>query len=92
MENDRKVLLIGNFLSASVGTRGISEELRTRLNERGWIIFYASTHMNKLARLSDMLLTIWRNRNQYQAANIDVFSGPSFVWAEVSASLTLSYS
>lgn len=29
-----------------------------------------------------MLLTVWRERSKYNIAQIDVFSGPSFLWAE----------
>jgi glycosyltransferase involved in cell wall biosynthesis len=31
-----------------------------------------------------MLTTIWRRRHDYSLAQVDVFSGPAFVWAEAS--------
>jgi glycosyltransferase involved in cell wall biosynthesis len=34
-----------------------------------------------------MLLTTWRLRHEFDAAHIDVFSGPSFLWAEAVAGL-----
>ncbi len=86
-EKRKSILLIGNFLSSSLGTRGISEDLRVQLIKQGWTVYYASEKTNKFARLADMLWVIYKNRNQYQAVNIDVFSGPSFIWAEASAIL-----
>ncbi len=85
----RSVLLIGNFLSASIGTHGVTEELRLRLADRGWKVIWASQHLNRVARLVDMLTTAYRHRRLYNSANIDVFSGPSFIWAELSCRLLL---
>jgi glycosyltransferase involved in cell wall biosynthesis len=33
--------------------------------------------------LFDMLQTVWRKRSSYAVAQIDVFSGPAFLWAEI---------
>ncbi|MDX1520798.1 MAG: glycosyltransferase family 4 protein [Anaerolineae bacterium] len=41
-----------------------------------------STRLQRLARLADMLGTTWRHRNQYVVAQVDVYSGPAFLWAE----------
>lgn len=78
----KSVLLIGNFLSVSVGSYGVSEALRLRLVERGWKVYYASRRANKLLRLADMLVTVCRFRRSYRVANVDVFSGAAFIWAE----------
>jgi len=32
-----------------------------------------------------MLWTVWHSRHRYEVAHVDVFSGPSFVWAEAVA-------
>ncbi len=37
----------------------------------------------RLARLADMLTTVVRHRHEYAVVQMDVFSGPSFLWAEV---------
>ena len=76
------VLVIGNFLSSSVGTRGVCEDLSVRLRELGWSVLTASSRRHRLARLWDMVATTWRLRRRYHVAQVDVFSGPAFLWAE----------
>jgi len=77
------VLLIGNFLSATRGTRSVCEDLALRLKASNWSIITTSFRPGRLARLLDFLLTVWRCRNQYHVAHVDVYSGPAFVWAEL---------
>jgi len=79
------VLLIGNFLSAHGGSRNVCEELAMRLSEGGWKVITSSRHPQRLLRLLDMCLTAWRVRSRYDVAQIDVFSGPAFLWAEAVA-------
>ena len=81
--NPESVLLIGNFLSGSVGTRGVSEDLRVHLLERGWTVPSASRNMIKPLRLADMLFSTYSLRNQYTVANVEVFSGAAFTWADL---------
>lgn len=77
------VLLVGNFLSATRGTRSVCEDLALRLKATGWLVITTSSRPGRLARLLDFLLTIWRRRSQYHVAHVDVYSGPAFVWAEL---------
>jgi len=78
------ILMAGNFLSASAGTsRGVCEDLAERLAAGGWNIITTSGKLNKLSRLADMLRTVWRRRGEYRVAQVDVFSGPAFLWAEL---------
>ncbi len=82
---DRKlgVLLVGNFLSGSVGTRGACEELALRLSGLDWLrVLTTSTKAARLPRLADMLATIWLRRHEFEVAQVDVYSGPAFLWAE----------
>ena len=81
MQN-KSVLLIGNFLSASVGIKGHSEELARRLALAGWQVVTASARKNRLVRLGDMVATVWRQKSRYRVANVEVFSGAAFFWAE----------
>lgn len=85
LENQHRptVLLVGNFLSASRGTRSVCEDLALRLKAADWSIITTSFRPGRLARLLDFLLTIWRCRNKYHVAHVDVYSGPAFVWAEL---------
>jgi glycosyltransferase involved in cell wall biosynthesis len=76
------VLLAGNFLSASVGNRGVCEDLADRLRGAGWGVLTTSRRRGRAARLADMMATVWRRRREYDVANVDVYSGLSFFWAE----------
>jgi len=77
------ILLVGNFLSASIGVRGVCEDLAERLAAAGWAVFTTSTERRRLPRLVDMVRTVWRRRHEYGLAQVDVYSGPAFVWAEL---------
>lgn len=76
------VLLVGNFLSATHGVRGVCEELASRLQTDGWPVLTTSARSNRAARLCDMLATVWRERSVYAVAQVDVYSGAAFFWAE----------
>ena len=80
--NRPPVLLVGNFLSATRGTRSVCEDLAVGLKAAGWKVITTSAHSGRVARLADFLLTVWRERRQYRVAQVDVYSGPSFLWAE----------
>jgi glycosyltransferase involved in cell wall biosynthesis len=82
------VLIIGNFLSASGGSRGVCEELDERLSAVGWRVLTTSRKRSKLLRLADMVLTTVKRRHEYAVAQVDVYSGPAFFWA-VAACWTL---
>jgi glycosyltransferase involved in cell wall biosynthesis len=76
------VLLIGNFLSGAGLSRGVCEDLAEHLSRGGWCIATTSSRPGRLARLRDMLATVWRERGSYDVAQVDVYSGPAFLWAE----------
>jgi glycosyltransferase involved in cell wall biosynthesis len=77
------VLIAGNFLSKFVGTRAVCEDLSDRLEGAGWAVVRTSGRRGKVARLADMTSTAWRRRADYDVAQVDVYSGPAFVWAEM---------
>lgn len=76
------LLIVGNFLSAAGGTRSVAEELAGQLKARGWPVFTVSGKRNRIARLFDMMWSAWSWRDRFGAAQVDVFSGPAFFWAE----------
>ncbi len=48
-----------------------------------------SSVRNRGLRLADMLTTVWTKRRSYKVAQLDVYGGSAFIWAEaVGASLT----
>lgn len=77
------VLLVGNHLAGGVAARTVGGELARRLAEAGWQVFTTSSAHARLLRLGDMVATVWRRRREYAVAQVDVYSGPAFVWAEV---------
>jgi glycosyltransferase involved in cell wall biosynthesis len=87
-EQKPPLLMIGVFLSWRGASRQICEELSERLDRGGWPVLRTSAKHGRAARLADMLGTIWRRRHDYAVAQMDVFSGAAFAWAEA-ASWTL---
>ena len=81
--NEKGVLLIGSFLSASgLTTRSVSEDLALRLAHSGWSVLTASSRRSRPVRLADMLARVCFWRRRYGIAHIEVYSGAAFVWAE----------
>lgn len=76
------VLMVGNFLSASGGSRGVCEELALRLADAQRTVLTTSAEPGRVARLRDMAGTAWRRRREYSVAQVDVYSGAAFFWAE----------
>jgi glycosyltransferase involved in cell wall biosynthesis len=77
------ILLVGNFLSGAGFTRGVCEDLAERLAQAGWPVITTSHKPARLPRLVDMMATAWKHRHEYAVAQVDAYSGPSFLWAEV---------
>jgi glycosyltransferase involved in cell wall biosynthesis len=81
-KSDLSVLLVGNFLTDSVGNYQACEDLARRLEKAGWLVITTSSKRNRLSRLIDMSITVIRKRKQYSVAHVDVFSGLAFLWAK----------
>jgi glycosyltransferase involved in cell wall biosynthesis len=77
------VLLIGNFFTGGSGTRGVGQDIALALKTAGWSVVTASSRPGRVARLLDFLVTVWRCRDRYHVAHVDVYSGLAFVWAEI---------
>jgi glycosyltransferase involved in cell wall biosynthesis len=82
MPRQPRILLIDNFLSSTVGNRGVCEDLAVRLRTRGWQVLTTSDKPSRLPRLWDTLRTIWRRRRSYTIAHVAVYSGMAFRLAE----------
>lgn len=78
----KNILIVGNFLSSSLGTRSVCEDFAERLQCSGWSVITTSSKKGRVARITDMIATIWLKRNQYEIAQVDVYSGNAFFWAE----------
>ena len=80
-ENPGSLLIVGNFLSKSIGNRSVCEDLAERLPGYGWQVSTTSHRPGRVRRLADMLLTAWLTRDGYWMAQVDLYSGPAFYWA-----------
>jgi len=80
---NKTILLIGTFLSEASNVYSVNEDLTIRLEENGWRVFTTSHKSSRVTRMLDILTTIWKHRNLFQIAQIDVYSGPAFIWAEL---------
>src|SRR3954471_19625153 len=78
----QSILIIGNFLSETLGTRGVCEDLAVKLEHSGWTVISASRRLGRVQRLLDMVDTAWSRRRSYGVAQVDVYSGLAFLWAE----------
>ncbi len=76
-----RVLLIGNHLSRHLAARTVSEELANRLAGAGWQVASTSEKRSRVARALDMQRAIW-TRGRFAIAQVDVYSGTAFLWAE----------
>ncbi len=76
------VLMIGNFLSRHGRKRSPSEDLAEQLAARGWEVVCTSTEVNRTKRMLAIARAIWTTRRTAPVANIDVYSGLAFLWAE----------
>lgn len=79
--------MIGNYLNSPRHNKNVWQALAERLPSLGWEVHITSTKESQVLRLLDMLTTIVNKRNQYNLAQIDVFSGKAFIFAECCARL-----
>lgn len=76
------ILMIGNYLPTPKYNKNVWHYLAERLAANGWDVHTTSSKINKPLRLLDMSWTIIKRRNDFQIAQVDVFSGKAFFWAE----------
>jgi glycosyltransferase involved in cell wall biosynthesis len=81
------VLIVGNFLTREGGTTQVCEELSQKLRRAGHAVTTTSARKRRISRLAEMLYTSWKYRSSYDVAQVAVFSGPSFFWAEAVCNL-----
>ena len=81
------LLFIGNHFSDGEHNQNAWQDLAYHLRKAGYSVITTSAKKNKILRLWDMLNTILRRRNDYELVQVDVFSGPAFMWAFLSVLL-----
>jgi glycosyltransferase involved in cell wall biosynthesis len=82
------VTYIGNFLSVHGYNPTVAESLVPMLKEQGFYVRFASSHLNPIARMLDMLKTVMVTPKARSCVIIDLFSGPkAFIAAKVISDL-----
>ncbi len=81
--NKSLILFIGNYF----GINRAWEEIPIRISIRGLQTMTTSKKTNRFYRFLDMINTTLKNRDLYDLAIIDVFSGNSFYWVEAVATI-----
>lgn len=74
--------MIGNYLNSPRHNRNVWQAIAERLPALGWEIYTTSSEESQILRLLDMLRTILTKRKFFDLAQIDVFSGKAFIYAE----------
>ncbi|WP_282121848.1 glycosyltransferase family 4 protein [Algibacter mikhailovii] len=77
----KNLLYIGNNLSADNKTPTTVETLGRLLTLEGFQVKMASSKPNKLSRLADMLLSVYRSKNNVDYVLIDTYSTVNFYYA-----------
>jgi glycosyltransferase involved in cell wall biosynthesis len=83
----RNVLLVGNFLAAPLGIPNVGEDLAVHLASSGYAVRTTSSRKRPALRLIHMVRDVLGERRRYDVAQVDVFSGTAFVFAEVVSTL-----
>jgi glycosyltransferase involved in cell wall biosynthesis len=86
----KSLLFVGAFPGPAGIDRYVSGDLALRLEALGWRVLITSRKPGRLARLLDHVACVWRRRNHYALACVDVFSGPAFLWAEAACRILQS--
>src|SRR5688572_11675222 len=77
-----RLLMVGNFIDQT-GRRSVGQDLAEHFRQLGWCIRCTSSQRNRYVRLVDTVYTIWKSRAHCEMAQVDVFSGKAFIWAEM---------
>jgi glycosyltransferase involved in cell wall biosynthesis len=76
------VIFIGNYLSKSTGTYGVSEKIAHLLSNKSFKIYLSSRKTNRILRILDIAYNCLFK--SYDIIQVDTYSGPAFFIAELS--------
>ena len=79
--NKLRILYIGNKLAVHGRTPGAIDTLGPLLEEEGHTLYYSSSKLKQLSRLTDMLRAVWRYRKTVDVVLIDTYSTAAFYYA-----------
>ncbi len=77
-----RVLMVGNFFRFLGRNSQYCRDFAEQLARRGHLVMTVSHRRSRILRLVAMTFFPWWQRRRFDVAVVDVFSGPSFLWAE----------
>lgn len=81
-----RLCFVGHMLSGQPGhATGQSEILAGLFEQAGYSVIAVSHRLNRLARMTDIILTLLRRRREFDIAIIDVFSYRSFLVSDLAS-------
>jgi glycosyltransferase involved in cell wall biosynthesis len=81
-----RLCFVGHMLSRQPGhVTGQSEILADLFEQAGYSVIAVSSRLNRLARMTDTLLTLLHRRKEFDIAIIDVFSYRSFLLSDLAS-------
>ena len=86
-ELNKRILYIGNNLTNNTKYPTTMDTLSTLLISENYTVIKSSNKMNKLFRLLDMCLSVYRNRNKIDYLLIDTFSTTNFYYALITSQI-----
>ena len=82
-----RTLILGAHTSSRGDSPKVCEELALRLRTSGWPVLTASDRRGALQRALHISAAPLVRRNRYDVAQVDVYSGRAFLWAEAACTL-----
>jgi glycosyltransferase involved in cell wall biosynthesis len=86
-ELNKRILYIGNNLTNNTKYPTTMDTLSRLLISENYTVIKSSNKMNKLFRLLDMCLSVYRNRNKIDYLLIDTFSTTNFYYALITSQI-----
>jgi glycosyltransferase involved in cell wall biosynthesis len=84
---NKRVLIIGLFSDTTKFPITQAGELAKLLKANGYEVLTTSRFRNKLIRLLDIILSIIVNKNKFDVAIVQFYSGNSLIWQHIACSL-----
>lgn len=85
--NDKRILYIGNNLSKKTKYQTTMTLLSSLLEQEGFFVVKSSSKTNKLIRLIDMCVAVFKNRDETAYIFIDTYSTTNFYYALITSQL-----
>jgi len=83
----KKLIIVGLFPDVQAAPITQASELANLLRVHGYDVLTVSRHRDKWKRLTDIVKTLFRRKDQYDVAIVQFYSGNSFIWQFIAANI-----